>query len=281
MIARAERSAEGGGVDGPTPEAQGDTADLGGDDYAGLAPLFDELVGLTPDAPRWQAVRDELVSGYLPVAYNIAARFRGRGQAQEDLRQVATVGLIKAVDRFQPALGTDFLAYAIPTIMGEVRRYFRDESWSVRVPRRLKELHVKLGAATAELVQELGRAPSARELADHLGLNVEEVYEGLEAASAYQAVSLSEPATAAAEELTLANALGTVDDAFEQIEDRESIQPLLNALPERERKMVVLRFFGNLSQSQIAEQVGISQMQVSRVLARTLRQLRDRLADQP
>lgn len=264
-------------------EPEGDApahARHGSEEYAALAPLFTELVGLPPGDPRRQTLRDELVAGHLVVAHNIAARFRGRGQSQEDLRQVATLGLIKAIDRFEPAQGTDFLAYAIPTIMGEVRRYFRDESWSVRVPRRLKELHVKLGFANSALIQQLGRAPSARELADHLGLNVEEVYEGLEAASAYQAVSLSEPVTSSSDDVTLDNALGMVDDAFEQIEDRESIQPLLNSLPERERKMLILRFFGNQSQSQIAEQVGISQMQVSRVLAKTLRRLREQLADQ-
>ncbi len=254
-------------------------ADAGAQDYAHTAPLFERFVRLAAGDPARQGLRDELVRVYLPVAHNIASRFRGRGHSQEDLRQVAAVGLVNAVNRFEPAVGVDFLAFAVPTIMGEVRRYFRDTSWSVRVPRRLKELHLRLSAAGTELSQRLGRAPSARELAAHLDLPIDAVYEGLEAATAYQAVSLSDPLGAGSEDVPLADALGDDDDAFERVDNREAVRPLLAALPERERRILVLRFFGNLSQTQIAEQVGISQMHVSRLLARSLSRLRRQLDD--
>jgi RNA polymerase sigma-B factor len=246
-------------------------------DYAYTQPLFDRLAAMSPDDPARQGVRDELVRAYLPVANNIASRFRGRGHGQDDLRQVAAVGLLNAVNRFQPSVGVDFLAFAVPTIMGEVRRYFRDTSWSVRVPRRLKELHLKLSAASSELSQRAGRAPSARELSAYLELPIETVYEGLEAATAYQAVSLSEPIGADLDEVAIGESLGAEDDSFERIDNRESVRPLLAALPERERRILMLRFFGNLSQTQIAEQVGVSQMHVSRLLSRSLDRLREQL----
>jgi RNA polymerase sigma-B factor len=250
-------------------------------DYAHTAPLFGRLAAMAEADPQRRALRDQLVQAYLPVANTIASRFRGRGHSQEDLRQVAAVGLVNAVNRFEPSVGVDFLAFAVPTIMGEVRRYFRDTSWSVRVPRRLKELHLKLSAASGELSQRLGRAPSARELATHLDLPIDTVYEGLEAATAYQAVSLSEPLSSGSDEVPLADALGEDDESFERIDNREAVRPLLEALPERERRILVLRFFGNLSQTQIAEQVGVSQMHVSRLLSRSLNRLRRQLDERP
>lgn len=153
--------------------------------YEHLAPLFHELAALTEDDPRRTELRDKLVTGHLPVAEHIARRFAHRGEAGEDLVQVATVGLINAVDRFDPMRGTDFLSFAVPTVMGEIRRYFRDSSWSVRVPRRLKELHLSITAAGNELSQRLGRAPTPSEIATHLALTKDEVYEGLEAGNAY------------------------------------------------------------------------------------------------
>jgi RNA polymerase sigma-B factor len=246
--------------------------------YEHLTPLFKEFASLKDGDPRRQQLRDELVTGHLPVALHIARRFAHRGEPQEDLEQVATVGLINAVDRFEPDRGTDFLSYAVPTITGEVRRHFRDQAWAMRVPRRLKDLHVAIGAAVSELSQRLGRAPRPSEIAAHLKCSTEEVLEGLEAASAYRSASLDEVLTDdEASGHTTADALGEADNALDQVEYREAVRPLLASLPERERTILLLRFFGNLTQTQIAERIGISQMHVSRLLARTLAQLRQDL----
>jgi RNA polymerase sigma-B factor len=249
--------------------------------YEHLTPLFTEFAGLSEDHPRRAQLRDELVTGHLPVAMHIARRFAHRGEPQEDLQQVATVGLINAVDRFEPDRGSDFLSYAVPTITGEVRRHFRDQAWSMRVPRRLKDLHVSIGTAVSELSQRLGRAPRPSEIAAHLQCSTEDVLEGLEAATAYRSASLDEVLT---EESTggqtTADTLGEADAALDQVEYREAVRPLLESLPERERTILMLRFFGNLTQTQIAEKVGISQMHVSRLLAQTLAKLRDGLSDQ-
>ena len=246
--------------------------------YEHLTPLFKEFASLPEDDPRRQQLRDELVTGHLPVALHIARRFIHRGEPQEDLEQVATVGLINAVDRFEPDRGTDFLSYAVPTITGEVRRHFRDQAWSMRVPRRLKDLHVSIGAAVSELSQRLGRAPRPTEIAAHLQCAVEEVLEGLEAATAYRSASLDEVlADGDTSGHTTADALGEADSALDQVEYRESVRPLLASLPERERTILLLRFFGNLTQTQIAQEVGISQMHVSRLLAQTLATLREQM----
>ena len=248
--------------------------------YEHLAPLFKEFASLPEDHPRRQQLRDELVTGYLPVALHIARRFAHRGEPQEDLEQVATVGLINAVDRFEPDRGSDFLSYAVPTITGEVRRHFRDQAWSMRVPRRLKDLHVAIGAAVSELSQNLGRAPRPSEIAARLQCSTEDVLEGIEASAAYRSTSLDEVLTGDdSSGHTAADALGQADQALDQVEYRESVRPLLESLPERERTILLLRFFGNLTQTQIAQQVGISQMHVSRLLAQTLAALRDNLAD--
>jgi RNA polymerase sigma-B factor len=243
--------------------------------YEHLTPLFSELAGLDQDDPGRAGLRDKLVTGHLPVAEHIARRFAHRGEAGEDLVQVATVGLINAVDRFDPERGTDFLSFAVPTVMGEIRRYFRDSSWSVRVPRRLKELHLAITTAGNELSQQLGRAPAPSEIATRLGMSKDEIYEGLEAGNAYHCVSLDDMLTQDSDTTSLGEMLGEPDSAMEGVENHESLLPLVRELPERERTILLLRFFGNLTQTQIAEKVGISQMHVSRLLARTLRKLRD------
>ncbi|HEY0641684.1 MAG TPA: SigB/SigF/SigG family RNA polymerase sigma factor [Pseudonocardiaceae bacterium] len=246
--------------------------------YEHLVPLLKEFAALDQDDPRRNRLRDELVTGHLPVALHIARRFSHRGEPQEDLEQVATVGLINAVDRFEPDRGSDFLSYAVPTITGEVRRHFRDQAWSMRVPRRLKDLHVSIGAAVSELSQRLGRAPRPSEIAAHLDISTEEVLEGLEAAGAYRSASLDEVLTDDDPTgQTTGDVLGEADSALDQVEYRESVRPLLASLPERERTILMLRFFGNLTQTQIAEKVGISQMHVSRLLAQTLAKLREGL----
>ncbi|SHF29991.1 SigB/SigF/SigG family RNA polymerase sigma factor [Streptoalloteichus hindustanus] len=248
-------------------------------DYDHLAPLFHEMAALTDTDPRRAVLREKLVTEHLPVAQHIARRFSNRGEPHEDLVQVATLGLINAVDRFQPDRGVDFLSFAVPTIMGEVRRHFRDTGWAVRVPRRLKELHLSINAAIGELSQRLGRAPTPSELAGHLGISQEEVFEGLEATNAYRSASLDDMLVADDDSVSLGDAIGEVDTELAQVEYRETLKPLLARLPERERTVLVLRFFGNMTQTQIAERIGVSQMHVSRLLARTLAQLREELRD--
>ncbi|MCY7342291.1 MAG: SigB/SigF/SigG family RNA polymerase sigma factor [Pseudonocardia sp.] len=246
-------------------------------DYAHLAPLFDDLVSLPPDAPCRAALRAELVTGHLPVARNIARRFAGRGEPLDDLEQAATVGLLGAVDRFDPERGIDFLSFAVPTITGEVRRHFRDRTWSMRVPRRLKDLQSTINGAVGPLSQELGRAPRPSEIAARLGLSTDEVVEGLDAQQAYRSTSLDE--LVAGGDTTLTDTLGTIDAELAEVEYRETLAPLLAELPERERSIVLLRFFGNLTQTQIADRVGISQMHVSRLLSQTMAALRGRMSD--
>jgi len=250
-------------------------------EYQHLTPLFDELAGTDADDPRRGELRDQLVTGHLALAEHIAIRFSNRGVPREDLVQVATVGLINAVDRFEPDRGSDFLSYAVPTIMGEVRRHFRDASWSMRVPRRLKELNLAISAASGALSQRLGRAPTPSEIGAHLGLSNEDVLEGLEAGNAYHSVSLDETLSAENDSDPLADTLGEEDAALEGVENNESLRPLIAGLPERERQILTLRFFLNMTQTQIAERVGISQMHVSRLLARTLERLRTGLTDEP
>jgi len=239
--------------------------------------LFDELAELPRESPAYRELRGRIVEHFAPLAQQLARRFANRGEPLEDLTQVANVGLINAVDRFDTTRGVEFTSYAVPTIAGEIKRHFRDQSWSVRVPRRLKELHLAITGATAELSQRLGRAPNATELSAHLKLDRQEVLEGLTAANAYHSSSLDEADFGDDDSPSLLNTLGENDPALANVEYRESLQPLLAALPERERTIVILRFFANLTQSQIADKVGVSQMHVSRLLSQTLRRLRREL----
>jgi len=240
--------------------------------------MFRELARHDADSPDFRDCKDRIVQRCLPLASHIARRFEGRGESRDDLVQVARVGLVNAVTRFDVEAGSDFISFAVPTIMGEVRRYFRDNSWSVRVPRRLKELHLRLGVATAELSQRLGRAPTASELAGELELSRDEVVEGLVAGSSYNTLSIDSGGSSDEGDVrSIAETLGEVDAGMNRIEDREALRPLLESLPERERVVLVLRFFESMTQTQIAERVGISQMHVSRLLARSLAKLRDQL----
>ena len=246
-------------------------------EYGHLTPLLEEYSGLDPDDPRREALRDRLVTGYLPVAQHIARRFAHRGEPLDDLTQVATVGLINAIDRFSPDKGGEFFSFAVPTISGEVRRHFRDQSWSMRVPRRLKDIHVSINNAVSELSQTLGRAPRPSELAERLDLPVSEVLEGLEAAEAYRSSSLDEMLSSEDGSATVGELVGEADAELDRVDYREALRPVLAELAPRERTIVMLRFFGNLTQTQIANEVGISQMHVSRLLAQTLNRLRGRL----
>lgn len=219
--------------------------------------MFRELVGLPAGSPEFQRHRDKIVQRCLPLADHIARRFEGRGEPRDDLIQVARVGLVNAAVRFDVKTGSDFVSFAVPTIMGEVRRHFRDNSWSVKVPRRLKELHLRLGTATADLSQRLGRAPSASELAAELGMDRAEVIEGLLAGSSYHTLSIDSGGGSDDDARAITDTLGDVDAGLDQIENREVLRPLLEALPERERTVLVLRFFDSMTQTQIAERVGI------------------------
>jgi RNA polymerase sigma-B factor len=259
------------------PDAETPRADEAVGDRARARSLFAELASLPAESPRRQAIRDELVETHLPLVEYLARRFRNRGELHDDLVQVATIGLIKSVDRFDLERGVEFSTYATPTIVGEIKRHFRDKGWAIRVPRRLQELKLSLAKATSELAQRNGRSPTVAELATYLGMSEEDVLEGLESANAYSTVSLDTPENGDSDALAVADTLGVIDESLEGVEYRESLKPLLDQLPPREKRILLLRFFGNMTQSQIAAELGISQMHVSRLLARTLTQLREGL----
>ncbi|MFI2201611.1 RNA polymerase sigma factor SigF [Streptomyces sp. NPDC020192] len=282
--ARARGRATGGtmsehernaGDDAPGAEAV-QAVQHGPQDRSGARAMFVELRKLKEGSPEYAELRNRLVRMHLPLVEHLARRFRNRGEPLDDLTQVATIGLIKSVDRFDPERGVEFSTYATPTVVGEIKRHFRDKGWAVRVPRRLQELRLALTTATAELSQLHGRSPTVHELAEKLAISEEEVLEGLESANAYSTLSLDVPDTDD-ESPAVADTLGAEDEALEGVEYRESLKPLLEDLPPREKRILLLRFFGNMTQSQIAQEVGISQMHVSRLLARTLAQLREKL----
>ncbi len=229
--------------------------------------------GGASDAARTMA-RESLVHLHLPLVEHCARRFRNRGEPYEDLVQVGTIGLIKAVDRFETDRGVEFSTYATPTIIGEIKRHFRDKGWAIRVPRRLQELRMQITAATAELSQKLGRSPTPRELAETIGCGVEEIIEGMESSSAYSTLSLDASDGSGDGSPSVLDTLGVVDHHLEHIEIRESLKPLLDGLDPREKRILLLRFFKNRTQSQIAEEIGVSQMHVSRLLTKTLAQLK-------
>ncbi len=225
------------------------------------------------DAER-ETAREDLVHLHLPLVEHCARRFRNRGEPFEDLVQVGTIGLIKSVDRFDTERGVEFSTYATPTIIGEIKRYFRDKGWAIRVPRRLQELRMQITAATADLTQNLGRSPTPREIAESIGCSVEEIIEGLESSNAYATLSLDATDDSDEGGPSMLDAIGIDDAALAHVEIRESVKPLLEGLPAREKQILLLRFFKNMTQSQIAAEIGVSQMHVSRLLARTLEQLR-------
>ncbi|MEU7960869.1 SigB/SigF/SigG family RNA polymerase sigma factor [Micromonospora humida] len=241
----------------------------------------DELVAamaaLPADDPRRPALRERAIEAWLPLARHLARRYTGRGVQDDDLTQTAAVGLIKAVDHFDPARGFAFTGYAIPTVIGEIKRYFRDRTWSVRVPRRLQELRLAITEANGTLAHTLGRSPTVADIAGYLDLSEETVLEGLEGARAYRATSLSTPIGTDGG-MELADTLGAEDHDLELVEIHVALGPALAALPERERLILTLRFHGNLTQSEIADRIGISQMHVSRLISRALATLRGRLA---
>jgi len=225
------------------------------------------------------SLREQLVAAHLGLAEYLARRFANRGEPLDDLVQVASLGLIKAVDRFDPDRGVEFSTYATHTIVGELKRHFRDRGWAVRAPRRMQELYLRLGKVVATLGQELGRSPTIAELAAEVSVSEEDVLEALEAGQAYRSTSLDAPAGTDEGE-TLGARLGEEDASLENAESRATLSPLLAQLPPRERLILRLRFFDGLTQSEIASRLGISQMHVSRLLARSVAALRS-AADMP
>jgi RNA polymerase sigma-B factor len=221
-------------------------------------------------------VREQLVDQYIGLVEFLARRFRNRGEPLEDLVQVGTIGLLKAIDRFELEREVEFSTYATPTIVGELKRHFRDKGWAVRVPRRLQELHLELVKVVGQLGQELGRSPTVAEIAEVTGTSEESVLEGLEIAQAYNTASLDAPIDGEGGDLTsFADQMGSEDEHLENLEYRASLAPQMAKLPERERKILYLRFFKAMTQSEIADRLGISQMHVSRLLNRTLARLRE------
>jgi RNA polymerase sigma-B factor len=221
------------------------------------------------------ALRDRLIEDHLWLARHCARRFAGKGEPPDDLLQVANLALIKAVDRFDPEFKVRFATFAVPTITGELRRHFRDRGWSMRVSRRLKDLHLELRGAGERLGHQLGRAPSIDELADSVGCSAEEVLEALEAGAAYRSASLSAgPTSDDAPEIVP----GQDDEELEVTDVRVAVQDAIGTLPDRERRVVYLRFYLGLTQSEIAEEIGVSQVHVSRILRSTLSLLESELS---
>ncbi|MQS38844.1 SigB/SigF/SigG family RNA polymerase sigma factor [Streptomyces katsurahamanus] len=274
----------------PTPSARtARPAGPGGEEPAGAAEpsrastvdarqlsvsLFRRLAALEEGTAEYAYVRNTLVELNLSLVRFAARRFRGRAESDEDVVQVGTIGLIKAINRFDPARGVDFASFAMPTIAGEMKRFFRDTGWAVRVPRRLQELRIALARATDALEQELGRHPSTAELAERLGISEKDAAEGERAASGYTARSLDAPAADDDGPGTLTHRLGAEEEAYELVECLASLGPLISELDERDRLVLSLRFGAELTQAEIGARLGVSQMQVSRLLTRILDRLR-------
>jgi RNA polymerase sigma-B factor len=235
--------------------------------------LFEELSSLEPGTPEHARVRAALIEVNLPLVRYAAARFRSRNEPMEDVVQVGTIGLINAIDRFDPARGVQFPTFAMPTVVGEIKRYFRDNVRTVHVPRRLHELWVQVSGAIEDLTVMYGRSPTTSEIADRLKLTEDEVLACLEAGRAYHATSL-EAAQEGDGAPGLLDRLGYEDPALADVEHRDLVRHLLVQLPERERRILLLRYFGNLTQSQISSELGVSQMHVSRLLSRSFARLR-------
>jgi RNA polymerase sigma-B factor len=246
-------------------------------EYDDVTAMFQCLKTMDVQSAAFRRQREAIIERTLPLADHIARRFRNRGEPYEDLVQVARLGLINAINRFDVNSGADFLAFAVPTMMGEVRRHFRDYGWSVKVPRRLKDLQAHLARAREELVQQTGRAPTATEIANHLDIDRELVVQAMIAGSNYATVSTDSPVGTTDRGRTISETVGDLDPNLDKIVDAESVRPLIAALPGRLQHVLVLRFFENMSQTQIAHEIGCSQMQVSRLLAQALGKLRTSL----
>jgi RNA polymerase sigma-B factor len=220
------------------------------------------------------AARERLIEQHMPLVHSLARRYANRGEQLEDLVQIGAIGLIKAIDRFDPARGVALTTYAMPTIIGEIKRHFRDRGWAVRVPRGLQELGMRLARIVEQLTVELERSPTVAELAKAAGVGEEEVLEALESSRAYAAVPLGAPGDGDDEDGDPMDSFGVEEPAYEVSEDRALLAPGFVVLDQRERRIVLLRFYAGLTQSQIAQRIGISQMHVSRLIRRSLEKIR-------
>ena len=282
----------GSAVDASTPRRDGEptvelpdgvTAEEVDVDPRGVSRRALQRLAAVPlgDTEARAQLRDVLVRANLPLVEHLARRFANRGEPLDDLTQVGTIGLLKAIDRFSLERGVEFSTYATPTIVGEIKRHFRDRGWSIRVPRRLQEMRLSLATATAELTQELGRSPTVAEIAAWLETSQDNVLEGLESANAYATVSLDAQEGYGDEDMaSMVDNLGELDAELGNVEYRAALRPLLAQLDPRDRQILVLRFFHGYTQSQIAIEIGMSQMHVSRLLARTLKRLRVALSEE-
>ncbi|MEU5523739.1 RNA polymerase sigma factor SigF [Streptomyces sp. NPDC052079] len=244
-------------------------------DAPDTAAAFRRLAAL-PDGPERDALRDEIVEAWLPMADRLAGRFRSRGESFDDLRQVAALGLVKAVDRYEPELGNAFESYAVPTITGEIKRHFRDHMWTLHVPRRVQDLRNRVRYAAQDLSQTIpGRQPTVAEIAERAHLSEEDVRTGQEALDSFSALSLDAELPGSDDGYSLGDALGAPDPALDTVVDREAVKDGLAALPDRERAILYMRFFDDMTQSGIAEELGISQMHVSRLISRSCGRVRD------
>jgi len=277
------------GAGGPAPAVPGRGGDAGapgaapavtgppspwGDEVGGLVR---RLAGLPVVSPERAELRRRAVESCLPYTERLAHRFLGLGEAAADLNQVAVLGLLKAIDGYDPSLNTDFGAYALPTVIGELKRYFRDKGWGVRVPRRLQELRLEINGVRDELTQRLRRSPTVVDIAAHLAVSEDDVIQAMVAATGYRPASLYAPV--GDEDFAPVDRLGDNDPEYDAIELRASVHPLLARLPQRLRQIIAMRFYGNMTQSDIAARLGISQMHVSRLLRHALDRLRQGLLD--
>ncbi|MER5904111.1 RNA polymerase sigma factor SigF [Streptomyces mirabilis] len=247
------------------------------DDAPDTTEAFRRLASLPPGRQH-DTLREQIVEAWLPMADRLASRFRNRGESLEDLRQVAALGLVKAVDRYDPELGNAFESYAVPTVTGEIKRHFRDHMWTLHVPRRVQDLRNRVRFAVQELSGTIsGRGPTVAEIAEHARMSEEDVKAGLEALESFTALSLDAQVSGSDDGYSLSDALGSADPALDVVIDREAVKPRLQALPERERTILYMRFFGDMTQSRIADELGISQMHVSRLISRCCHRLRDQV----
>ncbi|WP_432110608.1 SigB/SigF/SigG family RNA polymerase sigma factor [Streptomyces sp. AA1529] len=245
------------------------------DDAPDTAEDFARLATL-PEGPEREELAGRLVEAWLPMAHRLAAKYRNRGESLEDLEQVAALGLVKAVDRYDPAQGTPFVPFAVPTVTGEIRRHFRDHTWDVHVPRRVQELRNKVRNAVRELTAGLEEGPpSVARIAEHTGMSEEDVAAGLEALDSFRSLSLDASVAGSADDgFSLADTLGASEPEYDTVVAREAVKPCLRELPERQRQVLYLRYFRDMTQSRIGEELGISQMHVSRLLSKSCERVR-------
>jgi RNA polymerase sigma-B factor len=269
------------GTDEATSRAQGtpEVSDQRAEQRAETMRVLRRMAALPEGDPERARLRAEVIEDHMPYARHIAQRYGGHGggasgASGEDFEQVAYLGLVKAVDNFDPEHGTGFLGYATPMIIGEIKRYFRDATWGVHVPRRMQELSGALRKATDALTHELGREPTIAELAEHLGAEPEEIVEAIDAAGAYTTASLDHPVNTEEQGASLLDFMGEQDERFEAVIDRQVLTGLLAELGERDKRILLMRFFRGMTQAEIGAELGVSQMQISRLLNRILRDLR-------